>query len=136
MAAVSIETIHKMSCTMYVRGSIRYVKSTKYYILPDTYTIIDGRGCVMIVNLGVNALKFNRGELLTRANIVDVNDVIEVNRLETLTLDPPTEQITDQMKTGNQIGPEDRSLLKLLLNKYRECFLLGCLIWDSLNWPK
>lgn len=119
IAAVPIILNSNKSCDVYVHGSIRCLKDSKYYVLPGIYSVNKGKGCVMAINLGVTKVNILKGQLLTRAHEIKETNIASVNKIDII---KEPVNWTDEIIFGNDMNEDDKKRLKLLLISYKDCF--------------
>ncbi|KAL0810525.1 hypothetical protein ABMA28_010646 [Loxostege sticticalis] len=66
----------------YVRGSIRNIGDNSYFIMPGLYTMNQGKGHVMAVNLNSQEVTLKQGQLLTRAYVGKEKDFVDIRIIE------------------------------------------------------
>lgn len=86
--------------------------------MPGLYTVVQGTGHVLVVNLNSIEIKFQKGELLTRAYTLNDDDCLNVRMVENKDCD----SISNGLKTGDEFSTIDRERLEKLLKEYRDCF--------------
>ncbi|KAG7309482.1 hypothetical protein JYU34_005450 [Plutella xylostella] len=119
IAAVPVQCETKITSDILINESLRCIRNLKYYVLPGIYSLNDGKGCVLIVNLGNETISLEKDTLLTRACTVNDKE-LTINKIESIE-DPFCEQI----KTDTELSSTDRDKLEVLLRKYRQCFSFG-----------
>ncbi|XP_028177583.1 uncharacterized protein LOC114365243 [Ostrinia furnacalis] len=118
---VPIRTDTNSTINVYVRESVRNVGINSYFVMPGLYTITQGEGHIMVVNLNSHEINFKNGQLLTRAHLIDETNCLNIRMLEC----EKGDHIEDCLKTGSELHVEDRIKLKALLEEYRSCFSFG-----------
>ncbi|KAL0902831.1 hypothetical protein ABMA27_000613 [Loxostege sticticalis] len=105
----------------YVRGSIRNIGDNSYFIMPGLYTMNQGKGHVMAVNLNSQEVTLKQGQLLTRAYVGKEKDFVDIRIIECNKQDI----IKKELVTGEGLNVEDRTRLENLLIEYSSCFSFG-----------
>lgn len=80
MIPVKVNT--DITIKFYVKESLRKIGDNCYFIMPGIYTIVQGKGHILVVNLNCNEIKFQKGQLLTRAYTLNDDDCLNVRMLE------------------------------------------------------
>lgn len=115
---IPIEVNTKSDINVFVSESLRHIGTSSYYVMPGLYTIVQGKGHVMVVNLNSQEIKFKKGQLFTRACVIGKDECLNVRMVECNKED----EISKNLKCGGDLNDDDKARLEALLIEYKDCF--------------
>lgn len=98
-----------------VRGSLRGVPLSEFYLLPGEYEMVNGRGMLLVQNLTQRPITLKQYALITR--VVCTKNYLKINLLDFDSTDTAS-----SFHYGKQFDDTEVERLKELLKKYETCF--------------
>ncbi|KAL0902042.1 hypothetical protein ABMA27_000009 [Loxostege sticticalis] len=115
MITIPVHSESNYSGPVYVRGSVRGLPKSEFYLLPGEYDLVNGMGVLLVHNFSNNILTLCKDSLITRVccNVrsLDVN-IIDFS-------DPNTDS---ELNFGEHLTETEITKLRDLLKSYECCF--------------
>lgn len=115
-----------MTGELYVEGGIRFMSDIGFSVLPGLFSIDDkGVGKVLVSVPSGKTVALKKGHLIARGRIAEESkDLLSMKVMRVTNADQQSYRpiIGEEVKTGSNISPEEKSKLLALLNNYRESF--------------
>lgn len=115
MMVVPVSSTCGYSGTIYVSGSLRGKPQSEYYLMPGEYSLMDGKGALLIQNVSNRSIILKNDSLVTRCmctnNCLNVN-ILNFDEAETIAA----------LNYGPNLKSNEIMQLKDLLKSYETCF--------------
>lgn len=125
LRAVQVLAESETDVRVYVNGSIRGPEGSEYYLLPGDYEVKGGRSALLIHNASSSIITLKRGTLLARVYPKNTDKKNPEHTLQSCNVSFCEIQKDDDFNHGDNLTPEELMQLKLLLQKYSDCFSSG-----------
>lgn len=125
LRAVQVLADSEIDVRVYVNGSIRGPEGCEYYLLPGDYEVKGGRSALLVHNVSSSVISLKGGTLLARVYPKSSNKGNPDHTLQLCNVSFCEIQKDDDFNHGDNLTPEVLLQLKLLLQKYSDCFSSG-----------